>query len=281
MENSTHQSFHLAGVQKTLLIPLWARAKECEKRRPVLVDRRAADILSALGCDTSQMDKAFDELYQLSWAIRAKMYDEEIKALLAQWPEATIVNIGAGLDTTFERVDNGRVRWYDLDLPEVIELRKRLVPETERSTCISKSVFDLSWFQEIAQPAGRVLLLACGVLPYFAGRQVKTLLGNLAAGFPEGEMVFDAPSRPILWLSNWSVILRGGMGAGSLMKWGTSSAKELAKWDPRIHVVDTYTWFGRIEMDESWSKETVKQMRQSNRIKGLNIFHLRFAALGC
>jgi len=60
-------------------------------------------------------------------------------------PRASVVNIGAGLDTTFYRVDNGLIHWYDLDLPAVFDIRRRLLPEPDRVTYIAKSFLDPSW----------------------------------------------------------------------------------------------------------------------------------------
>jgi O-methyltransferase involved in polyketide biosynthesis len=83
------------------------------------------------------------------------------------------VSIGARLDTTFERIDNGSIHWYDLDVPDVIELRRQFIAETERSRYIPKSVFDLSWFEDIGSSTLGLLFVACGAFQYFAEKQVK------------------------------------------------------------------------------------------------------------
>ncbi len=268
----------LQGVQQTLLIPLWARAKESQKPRPLVDDRHAAERLTQLGADVTQMDGAFDEVAQLSWAIRAKMMDEEVIRFLRQHPAATVVNLGAGLDTTFERIDNGRVHWYDLDLPDVIRVRRTLIPETERSRCIAKSIFDVSWYEDIGTPHDGVFLLACGLLTYFPEREARRLVADLATRLPGSDLVFDAPSRLFLWKVNRATFKGSGMEQGIFMRWGATSAKQVAKWDRRIQVVDEYPWFARIEMDPSWSKHTLYNMRWTNRLHALNILHFRFAS---
>lgn len=262
------------GVQKTLLIPLWARARESQKAKPLLVDPRAASILDAVHYDYQRMDKSLGEYYQLTYTIRAKMLDEQIKSFLGRCPSATIVNIGAGLDTSFERVDNGKTKWYDLDLPEVIELRRRLIPETERSRCISKSVFDFSWFNDIGMPADGLLFMACGVFPYFSGKEMQFLFGKLVSRFAGSEIVFDTASRFFVWAGKWMV--RWMTGISTPMKWGVDSVKDIVRWDKRIQIVDEYPLFSRIPMDASWSKDTVYSMRRADRMRGFNIVHLRF-----
>lgn len=123
--------------------PVVGESQGKPESQPVLVDGRTAGTLSALCIDMRRMDQGLGEYYQLTWAIRAKMLDEGIKQFLAIHPTGTVVNLGAGVHTSFERTDNGTVQWYDLDLPDVIDLRKRFIPETARSRCIPKSVSDL------------------------------------------------------------------------------------------------------------------------------------------
>lgn len=271
---SVAKSIQLEGVGKTLLIPLWARAKESQKANPVLSDPKAVDLLKNF--DTAQIDKSFNEYYQLTWAIRAKSIDDEIKSFLRLCPNATVVNIGAGLDTTFDRIDNGTVRWYDLDLPDVIDLRKRLIPETARSTCIAKSVLDLSWFDDIGNPVNGLLFTACGVFSYFKGKVVKQLFDDLATRFPNSEVIFDAPSKFVVWSGNWVVLRKSGMGTRTPMKWGVDFSREITRWDNRIQIVEEHSIFTKIRMDASWSKGTVRSIKRADRLRAIKILHLRF-----
>jgi O-methyltransferase involved in polyketide biosynthesis len=94
--------------------------------------------------------------------MRSICVDEVVKAFLGKYPMATIVNLGCGLDTTFDRVDNGTLVWYDLDLPDVISLRRRFIKETERRRFISASFLERNWLNEI-QVAEKVLFIAAGV----------------------------------------------------------------------------------------------------------------------
>ncbi|EPS50207.1 O-methyltransferase domain-containing protein [Clostridium botulinum A1 str. CFSAN002368] len=83
------------------------------------------------------------------FVVRAKTFDDAIKNFISKYPNSSIVNLGAGLDTTFFRVDNENLNWYNIDLPDVIELRKKLLPESDREKCIAKSFLDISWFNDI------------------------------------------------------------------------------------------------------------------------------------
>jgi O-methyltransferase involved in polyketide biosynthesis len=171
------------------------------------------------------------------------------------------VSIGARLDTTFERIDNGSIHWYDLDVPDVIELRRQFIAETERSRYIPKSVFDLSWFEDIGSSTLGLLFVACGAFQYFAEKQVKRLFSDLATRFPGSEIVFDTMSRFFVIVGNWAVIKNSGMDRKSFMKWGVKPSKGIARWDRRFTVVDESPLFSRIHLDESWDKDIVNRMK--------------------
>ena len=128
----------LGSVQETLLLPLWGRAIETKKQKPLLVDNKAVLILNNIPYDFTTISK---NLTRLSWIARSIYFDKKIKAFINVFPEATIVNIGCGLDTTFDRIDNGKIQWIDLDLPDTIELRKKYFSETDRRHFIATSVF--------------------------------------------------------------------------------------------------------------------------------------------
>jgi len=110
----------LGNVQKTLFLPLWGRAFESQKENPLLVDKTALEIIDKVDHDFSVMARKISELTRIGWIMRSICADEVVKAFLGKYPLATIVNLGCGLDTTFDRVDNGTLVWYDLDLPDVV-----------------------------------------------------------------------------------------------------------------------------------------------------------------
>ena len=147
-------AFDLDKVQTTLVLPLWGRAKEARKKDPILLDAYAAEIVDRIGYDFSAIERMLSEFSQLTWAIRAFNFDAIVRAFLAVHESALIVNIGAGLDTTFQRVNDGRVRWVNVDLPDVVSLRAKLIPDSDREQSIAKSVLDYSWIEDIRAQAG-------------------------------------------------------------------------------------------------------------------------------
>lgn len=266
----------LGEVQKTLLMPLWGRAKEYERVNPLIKDKYAFDLLNKLDYDFESISRSFDEYYQVYWATRAYNIDCAIFKLLTSSPDATIINIGAGLDTTFQRVDNGRITWYDLDLPDTIKLRKELIPETERNLYISKSVSDKSWFDEVKHSGSKVFFIASGVLCYFDKTSIQNLFFDLIDNFPESEIIFDLTSKIIVWLTNREIAKKKEKLELSYLKWGGHSSKSIKKWSSKIEVIDEYPLFSRIAVDKSWDKNTITQIRQMNTFKWIKMIQLKF-----
>jgi len=186
----------LSGVSRTLLTPLWERAQFSKEYSSLFNDLKAIEIVEKLDYDfpTSPQIPFLSHLSSL-FAARAKQFDDKIKEYITEHPRASVVNVGAGLDTTFYRVDNGLIHWYDLDLPNVVTLRKQLIPETDRSTCIAKSFLDPTWCKYIRNAEEGTFMIAGGVLMYFQESHVKQFFSLIADNLAGGEIAFDAPVK--------------------------------------------------------------------------------------
>ncbi len=269
----------LGGVPETLLLALWSRARENEKDRPFLPDPKAAEIVGRMDYDFGRIARSLSEIVVATSNVSSRHCDEAIRAFMAGHPEATIVNLGAGLDTAFYRVDNGRVRWYDLDLPEVIALRRRLIPETDRSRCIAKSLLDTSWFDDIG-PAGQgVFLSAHAVLAYFDATDLKRLFSALATRFPGAEMVFNTYNILGRCGGSQLAVRRAGIRNAPL-KWALGPARRLARWDNHIEIIDEWRLFSRVPREPPWKWSTVVLMKFSDWFRMQSMVRLRFSPGG-
>ncbi len=237
---------NLQNVQKTLLLPLWGRAVETQKKKPLLIDKTAVDIIEKINHDFSPLSKNISYISQLAWVARSLHIDGIVRQFLLKHPKALVVNMGCGLDTTFQQIDNGKLLWYDLDLPDVIDLRQALIPESDRSKCIACSLLDDAWMKRIKVDDG-VLFLSAGVLYYFEENQMKSFFCKLADVFPGSEIAFDAASPLGVKVANEKVIKAGGMDENSILKWGIKTAKEIQCWDNRIVLIAEYPLFKNIK----------------------------------
>ena len=234
---------NLGDVQKTLLLPLWGRAQESRKPKPLLVDETAVRIIDQVDFDFSAIAGNVSHLAQVGWVKRSLLYDRAITEFLRSHPQATIVNIGCGLDTTFERTDNGQLRWYDLDLPDVIALRRRFIQENERRTFLATSFLESDWLEEI-DVRESVLFMAAGVFYYFAESQIRSFMIRLLDRYPGSELLFDASSPLGVKVCNKQVVVSSGLGEKSYLVWGLRRTKDLEQWDDRITIVGKYDYYG-------------------------------------
>lgn len=186
------------SVQETLIIPLYAR-KLCTELYPDLFrDEKALDLIERLDYDFSSVEKKSKTLMHrfgaLEVAMRQRDLAWEIKDYLKTRPEASVVNLGCGLDQTGETLDNGTCRIYNVDFPEVISIRNELLPPGERTKNIPRDLMDTRWFREVEQEKGLVFF-AAGVFYYFTKEQVMTLFSQMAKHFPQGRVVFDGAGK--------------------------------------------------------------------------------------
>jgi O-methyltransferase involved in polyketide biosynthesis len=114
------------SVSITLFIPLCPKAFETKRKHPIIIDNKAVEIIDSLDFDTKPylQKRAYH-----SAIVRTYLIDNGVKKFIKENPTGTIINLGCGLDTRITRVDNGQLKWIDLDLPEVIDLRRRFFPE--------------------------------------------------------------------------------------------------------------------------------------------------------
>jgi O-methyltransferase involved in polyketide biosynthesis len=266
-------TINLSGVSETLLNPLWGRAKLSKEHNSVLNDTKAIEIVEHIDYDFSTLDKKLNLESNLVFVVRARQFDDKIRAYITEYPHASVINLGAGLDTTFYRVDNGLIQWYDLDLPDVIELRKQLIPETERMRCVAKSLLDLSWRNDVEDIENGVFMISCGVLGFFEKSQIKQFFSSLADNFPGGEMVFEAASKLGNLISNWG-LRRTGMKKATT-KWTLKDANKLTNWDKRIRVINQFPYFKNIPRDPAWGIQIKRWMDLFDQSRMFNIFHVR------
>jgi O-methyltransferase involved in polyketide biosynthesis len=235
-------NIEIGDIQKTLFLPLWGRAVETVKSEPRLQDLKAVSIINQLDMDFSQAAENIDDLTKIAWIMRSLICDQVINNFCSKYPDATVVNIGCGLDTTYDRVDNGRLRWYDLDLPDVIELRKLFIQEEERRTFIASSFLEQAWLDQVTVRSN-VLFVAAGVAYYFEPEKIKIFFQEIAGRFPDCEVIFDVASELGVKIANKKVIDSSGLDERSYLIWGLKRVKEILDWDPRIQLIRKYAYF--------------------------------------
>jgi O-methyltransferase involved in polyketide biosynthesis len=265
----------LSGVAQTLLIPVYYRAIESQRPDALLNDEKAVALVTQKSLDFTQVRQIpTPELLRLMRIMFTRELDRYARDFLGRHRDGIVVHIGCGLDSRFERVDNGQVEWYDLDLPGVVDLRRKVIgDEGGRYHLLACSVLEDAWLAALQPHSHRPsLFLAETVFVYFTGAQVKSLVLKLRDRFPGAELVFDGWRPFEVWLA--SRYLSETEFAG-LMRWGFWRGHEIESWGEGIHLVGEWGFFDRPEprMDPyRWISPLFRVF------KPMRIFHFRLGA---
>jgi O-methyltransferase involved in polyketide biosynthesis len=216
-----NQKILLTEEQETLLITLFCKALP----NPIFHDPIAQGILAKIDYDFLQLKVPAQT--QLTVRMRAKQIDAYTQSFLSTHPQAAVIHLGCGLDSRFQRLDNGLVSWNDLDLPDVIKLRKNFMTDTDRYHMISASVIDLTWLNLIPVEGQPVMVIAEGLLMYLAEEDVRALFLKLGEKFPGCHLVCDVFSQMTAGRVGRHPSLKK---TGAVVRWGIDNSKDLEGW---------------------------------------------------
>lgn len=228
--------FALGPVQETLLIPLLGRAEETRKSRGLIDDPKAVELVETLDYD---FDKWRGTGSLVGATIRTRMYDAEVKAFLTRSPKGTVVEIGCGLNTRFERLDNGEATWFEIDLPDSMELRRRFFEDTERRTMIAGSATETDWHDQVAATGGPWLFVSEAVIIYLPKPEVERALRGLAQRFPGAQLLMDTTSRAMVQSQHKHDVMRT-LPPESWFRWECDDPAELSDWGVELKASKTF-----------------------------------------
>lgn len=225
----------LDGVPETLLWTLHNRAQEAMRPDALLRDPDAVRLYRSIDYDYARSFGTPDG----SHALRSHMFDEALRPWLAAHPGGTVVELACGLETQFQRCDDGAVRWLCVEVPETIAVRERFLPASERCRHLAKSALDLSWLDEVDASRG-VFITAQGLLMYFEEAQVHALLAAIDARLPGAQLMFDTIPR---WFSRKTVagFYKTPQYRAPPMPWGISHRRivpTLHRWMPHAEHIE-------------------------------------------
>ena len=247
----------IGDVAATSLITLYCHAIETCSDNPILADVKsveiAAELDKTLSCSEQPLARALvsrtlDKNLVIHIAIRAKKYDEYVRGFLSRYPDGVIVNIGCGLDSRFLRIDNGRVVFYDLDLPEIIAIKKDFFTENERYHLVASSVLDYGWMAPVNRHKGPFLFMAEGVFMYLDGEEVRSLVLEIKKTFPGSELVCEVENS--FWLGSLTKKMvacklqrQFHLGKDALFRSGIRDSREMEQWQSGMQFLDDWSYF--------------------------------------
>ncbi|RDJ21427.1 class I SAM-dependent methyltransferase [Bosea caraganae] len=231
----TAETITLTEEKETLLITLYGKAGESHLPDSLLKDHFAAEAVSKIDYDFSKLK--LDRDLMIGVAMRAHILDGWTREFLKRYPDATVLHLGCGLDSRVFRIDPGPgIRWFDVDYPEVVALRRKLYPQRDNYTLIGSSVTDPAWLEAIPQDKP-TMIVAEGLLPYLLPEEVHRLLQRLTAHLPRGELAFDGYSNlGLKFLRN----LPSVRATGAKLLWPLDDPRELEQQVPKLRLLNEF-----------------------------------------
>jgi O-methyltransferase involved in polyketide biosynthesis len=212
---------------------LYARALDNRRSHPILGDATADQIVRTVDYDFSQLRVKTNLI--LSVAFRAKKLDQIASEFLARHPDGVGLDLGAGLDTRFERLaPSATVDWYDVDSPAVATARQRLIPERPNAHVISADVTEEDWLDAV--PTGRpAAIVADGMMASLTQEELMSLWNRLISHFPSGEIAFNSYTRFAIWIAQHA---RGTKTVADQVKFpGMDDPRAPERWNPKLRLV--------------------------------------------
>jgi O-methyltransferase involved in polyketide biosynthesis len=241
--NEKSDTEKLTGVPETLLVALYLRAVETQRADGIIRDEKAVEMIQSIEYDFARFDRAWAS--QVGVAVRTEILDEATTAFIRQYPHGSVVNMGVGLCTRFNRVDNGRIIWYELDLPEAIEMRRRFFKQTDRYQFIDRSITDFGWMEQIQGEGNQpILFIGEGLFMYFKEQEVKNIFVEMTDHFPGAELLFEINGPVSVGRSKHHDALSKTDGQAEF-KWGPASGTVCETWDDRIRFVREWNYLDR------------------------------------
>lgn len=210
------------ALERTSLPPLHARARDARRRRPVVGDPAAADL--ADGLELGDGPGRADALCTL---LRGAVVDHWVREFAAAHPGGTVVELGPGLDSRAGRIGvGGPAHWVDVELPEVAQLRRELLPGPAH--LVSGSALDEDWLELACSLPGPYLVVSDHVLALLPEQGVQRLVFTAARMLPGATLVTDVLSRAA------AARLSGGALRGVEVDWTCEDPRELEPWGLRL-----------------------------------------------
>jgi O-methyltransferase involved in polyketide biosynthesis len=258
----------IGDVAATSFLTLYCHAIESQSKDPILVDPKSVEITHELSKILSGSNNnlyknlirgKIDKQLVVHIATRAKQYDKYACDFINKYPEGVIINIGCGLDSRFLRIDNKKVVFYDLDLPEVIEIKKQFFNENIRYHFIPSSVLDYSWMRIVSKHKGPFLFIAEGVFMYLEKKDVKSLVLKLQLEFPGSELVCEVTNslwlkKPLSKIMNLKMQQQLHLGKDTIYGFGISNSREMEEWHSGIQFLDDWYYLNSEEKKLGWLK---------------------------
>ncbi len=218
------------AVESTMLIPLMIKANETKRKTPRISDKKAVEIIETIEINDPTLDKFMSHEGVVA---RTILFDNAVSDYIAKHPNATCINLACGLDDRFSRVDNGKITWYDIDLEEVIKLRKQFFEDTDRRKIVNASMLEENWVNFVSVEEN-VLVVMEGILMYFTQEEVKKCFEIVGNNFPNATICAELMCKKATAMSSKHDTVKH---TNACFKWGVDHGQEIADMFPNLKLI--------------------------------------------
>jgi len=235
----------LTEEKETLFIPLYGKAIESGKKNSVLTDKKAVEIINNLDYDFNSLK--IPAKTNVMMCLRARLFDDFTVEFLRGHPQASVVHLGCGLDSRYERIGSPEANWFDIDFPDVIDLRKQFYKTTGFYRMIPSSVTEKEWIGNIPSSGNSDLIIAEGLFMYLSETGIRRLLSNLKEHLNSYYLIFDVFSK----LTAKSIGSHPSMKkTDAKVQWGIDDSRTLEYWDIGAEYKDEIFFTGNRAMEK-------------------------------
>lgn len=257
----------LGNISETMLITVWARAVETQRNGGLLYDPIAANIIKQIDYDFSVFKRA--KMSQVGCCIRSRIIDKQTLVFIEKHPDAVVIQLGAGLDTRYHRLGCPDItHWYDVDLPEAIDIRQKLCPIHHKNSLVALSLLDEAWVDMVQVHHKPVLIILEGVLMYFEETQVRHFFNMLCSRFEHASVLFDM----LVYVAKGNATYHDAVKNTKqkvAFKWSLLDSYDMQEWHGKIHVVEElymsdyagkrFPWWWRLICKTRWGYKRFNQ----------------------
>lgn len=231
----------LKGVPETMLQTLYARARQSQSKHPLFSDKKAEEIVEKMNYDFSDAkeDKKMEEVV----VNRTVVLDKMVREFLEKYPDSTVINMACGMDSRCYRNEGKFYRWYNIDLPDVMDIRSRFMEESDTILHIAGSVMDANWVSQIeVLPGKKVLVIIEGLTMYLSEEKISHLFELIGTSFSD-VTIFTEVLSPY-YVKN--VRMKSIEKTKSSFTWGAKNGKTLARLAENFRHVKDLTYTGNV-----------------------------------
>jgi len=239
----TKEDINLGAVQETLLIPLYSRSLEAKNEHPRFDAQYDVELVNRINYDFSKFNSG-------KWSIegcivRTIILDREVNKYLKDHPDCVVLNFGCGLCTRTKRVDIKNSTWYNIDLPDAIELRNKLIDKQDHCYNISKSMLDETWADDVkVNPGQDVLVIVEGVFMYLVEDEIRTFINILKKNYKKVFALFEINHTMFINNGKYHDTVKN---TDASFKWGIKHGKEFEKITSGIKYFEEWNYFDLYE----------------------------------